>query len=143
MRKYICSILSDYYKVVEAENGEEALKVLKATSIDFIISDLMMPVMDGLELSQKVKSDLSTSHIPFLMLTAKTSIETQIGSYKMGADEFLTKPFDEELLLTRINNILEIRKLYQRKFSLYMNVEELNITEDSNDEKFLKKQWKS
>lgn len=139
MRKYICSILSDYYKVAEAENGEEALMVLKATSIDFIISDLMMPVMDGLELSQKVKSDLSTSHIPFLMLTAKTSIETQIGSYKMGADEFLTKPFDEELLLTRINNILEIRKLYQRKFSLYMNVEELNITEDSNDEKFLKK----
>ena len=139
MRKYICSILSDYYKVTEAENGAEALKVLKTEPIDFIISDLMMPVMDGLELSQRVKSDLSTSHIPFLMLTAKTSIETQIGSYKMGADEFLTKPFDEELLLTRINSILEIRKLYQRKFSLYMNVEELNIVEDSNDEKFLKK----
>jgi signal transduction histidine kinase/DNA-binding response OmpR family regulator/ligand-binding sensor domain-containing protein len=139
MRKYICSILSDCYEVVEAENGAEALKILETESIDFIISDLMMPLMDGLELSQKVKSDLSTSHIPFLMLTAKTSIETRIGSYKMGADEFLTKPFDEELLLTRINNILEIRKLYQRKFSLYMNVEELNIAEDSNDEKFLKK----
>lgn len=139
MRKYICSILSDYYKVIEAENGAEALRILKTEPIDFIISDLMMPVMDGLELSQKVKSDLSTSHIPFLMLTAKTSIETRIGSYKMGADEFLTKPFDEELLLTRINNILEIRKLYQRKFSLYMNVDELNIIEDSNDEKFLKK----
>ncbi|NDV77571.1 two-component regulator propeller domain-containing protein [Dysgonomonas sp. 511] len=139
MRKYITSILSDYYHVAEAENGAEALDVLKSNSIDFIISDLMMPVMDGLELSQKVKADLSISHIPFLMLTAKTSLETQISSYKIGVDEFLAKPFDEELLLTRVKNMLDTRKRYQRKFSMNMNIGDLNIAEESNDERFLKK----
>lgn len=139
MRKYISSILSDYYKIEEAENGQEALSILKSKSIDFVISDLMMPVMDGLELSKKVKADFSISHIPFLMLTAKTSLETQISSYKIGVDEFLAKPFDEELLLTRINNILESRKIYQRKFSVDMNPNELNIAEESRDDKFLRK----
>ena len=139
MRKYISSILSDHYNVAEAENGEDALKTLKSSKIDFIISDLMMPVMDGMELSRKVKADINLSHIPFLILTAKTSLETRIGSYKMGADDFLTKPFDEELLLTRIDNILKTRRTYQKKFSLYMNMDELNMVEDSADDKFLKK----
>lgn len=139
MRKYIISILSDYYDVCEAENGEVALLLLRTKHIDFIISDLMMPVMNGLELSRIVKSDFSISHIPFLMLTAKTSLDTQINSYKIGVDEFLAKPFDDELLLARIKNILETRKMYQRKFSLNMNVDELNISEESNDDKFLRK----
>ncbi|PXV60194.1 signal transduction histidine kinase [Dysgonomonas alginatilytica] len=139
MREYIRSILSDYYKVLEAENGMEALNTLKKQSVHFIISDLMMPVMDGLELSEKVKADLTISHIPFLMLTAKTSKETQISSYKLGVDEYLLKPFDEDILLTRIGNILETKKTYQRKFSVFMNIEELNIAEESNDEKFLNK----
>jgi signal transduction histidine kinase/ligand-binding sensor domain-containing protein/CheY-like chemotaxis protein/AraC-like DNA-binding protein len=137
MRKYISSILHDYYKVEEAEQGEQALEILKEKHIDFIISDLMMPLMDGLELSQRVRSDFSISHIPFLMLTAKSNTETQISSYKIGVDDFLTKPFDEELLLARINNMLERRKAYQRRFSLHMDVSELNIREESNDEQFL------
>ena len=139
MRKYICSILKDYYQVMEAENGVEALAILKTEIIDFIISDLMMPIMDGLELSEKVKADFSISHIPFLILTAKTSLETQINSYKIGVDEFLTKPFDEELLLARIQNILDTRSNYQRRFSRYMDINELNIAEESADEKFLRK----
>lgn len=139
MRQYICSILSDYYKLEEARNGAEALDILLSKNIDFIISDLMMPVMDGLELSQKVKANFAISHIPFLMLTAKTSLETQISSYKIGVDEFLAKPFDEELLLARINNILEARRNYHRKFTLNMDIENLHIAEESNDEKFLKK----
>lgn len=139
MRKYISSILQDKYKILEAENGVEALEILKSKKVDFVVSDLMMPLMDGMELSKKVKSDFSISHIPFLMLTAKTSVEAQIDSYKIGVDEFLQKPFDEELLLARINNIITNRKLYQRKFNLYMNTEELNVAEESQDEKFLKK----
>lgn len=139
MRRYIASILSDYYRVLEAENGKEALYILKKQSVHFIISDLMMPIMDGLELSKTVKADLTISHIPFLMLTAKTSKEAQINSYKLGVDEYLLKPFDEDILLSRITNILETRKIYQRKFSLFMNVEELNMAEESNDEKFLNK----
>ena len=75
MRDYIQSILSDMYSIVKAENGNEALKILKNNPIDFIISDLMMPEMDGIELSRKVKDDFTISHIPFLMLTAKTARE--------------------------------------------------------------------
>lgn len=139
MRSYVCSILSDHYKVVEAANGEEALLVLKSEHIDFIISDLMMPVMDGLELSRRVKENLNISHIPFLMLTAKASRESRIAGYKVGVDEYLNKPFDEEVLLIRIQNILETRRMYQRKFGLYLKVEDLNIEKQSKDDLFLNK----
>ena len=114
MRGYIRSILREQYHVLEAANGEEALHILNSNPIDFIISDLMMPVMDGIELSRKVKETFAISHIPFLM-----------------------KPFDETLLLTRIQNILENRKRYQRKFTLDMDVDILNMEEESGDKKFL------
>lgn len=139
MRDYIRSILSEYYHVLEASQGEEGLQVLKMNNVDFIISDLMMPVMDGMEFSRRVKNDFSVSHIPFLMLTAKTSDEARLESYKMGADAFLLKPFDENLLLVRIANILENRKRVQQKFALNMNVEELGVEEESGDKKFLDK----
>ena len=138
MRKYICSILSDQYKILEAENGEEALHLLKSRTIDFVVSDLMMPVMDGMELSKQVKSDFAISHIPFLMLTAKSNVETRISSYKSGVDEFLAKPFDADLLLARITNMLEARRNYQRKFSMNMDLKELNFSEESADEKFIR-----
>ena len=139
MRDYIRSILVEYYNVLEASQGEEALAVLRANNVDFIISDLMMPVMDGMELSRRVKSDFSISHIPFLMLTAKTSDEARLESYKMGADAFLLKPFDENMLLARISNILENRKRLQQKFSIDMNTDSLEIEENSGDKKFLSK----
>lgn len=137
MRSYIRSILQDNYQVKEAANGSEALNVLHSQHIDFIISDLMMPIMDGIELSRRVKEDINISHIPFLMLTAKTSQDTRIESYRMGVDEYLLKPFDEDLLLTRIENILQNRKRYQQKFAINMDVEALNMTEESGDKKFL------
>ena len=119
------------------QTSEEAIHILNSNPIDFIISDLMMPVMDGIELSRKVKETFAISHIPFLMLTAKTSQEARLESYRMGGDEYLLKPFDETLLLTRIQNILENRKRYQRKFTLDMNVDILNMEEESGDKKFL------
>lgn len=137
MRGYIRSILRDYYNVLEATNGAEALDVLNNQSVDFIISDLMMPVMDGIELSRRVKEAFAISHIPFLMLTAKTSPETRLESYRTGVDEYLLKPFDETLLLTRIENILDNRRRYQRKFKTNMDVEALNIEEESGDKKFI------
>ena len=137
MRGYIRSILREQYNVLEASNGEEAINILYSNPVDFIISDLMMPVMDGIELSRRVKDTFAISHIPFLMLTAKTSQETRLESYRMGVDEYLLKPFDETLLLTRIQNILENRKRYQRKFTLNMDVDVLNIEEESGDKKFL------
>lgn len=137
MRGYIRSILCEQYNVLEAANGEEALHILSSNPVDFIVSDLMMPVMDGIELSRKVKETFAISHIPFLMLTAKTSQEARLESYRMGVDEYLLKPFDETLLLTRIQNILENRKRYQRKFTLDMDVNVLNMEEESGDKKFL------
>lgn len=137
MRGYIRSILREQYNVLEASNGEEALHILNSNPVDFIISDLMMPVMDGIELSRRVKETFAISHIPFLMLTAKTSQEARLESYRMGVDEYLLKPFDETLLLTRIQNILENRKRYQRKFTLDMNVAVLDMEEESGDKKFL------
>lgn len=139
MRGYIRSILSEQYNILEAENGAEALTILSTCSVDFIISDLMMPVMDGIELSRKVKANFAISHIPFLMLTAKTSQESRLESYRTGVDEYLLKPFNEELLLTRISNILENRKRYQRQFAVKMDIEALNIEEESSDKKFLDK----
>ena len=139
MRGYIRSILSEQYNILEAENGAEALTVLSTCNVDFIVSDLMMPIMDGIELSRKVKENFSISHIPFLMLTAKTSMESRIESFRTGVDEYILKPFNEELLLTRIVNILENRKRYQRQFALKMDIEALNIEEESSDKKFLNK----
>ena len=98
-----------------------------------------MPVMDGVELSRRVKSDFSISHIPFLMLTAKTSDEARLESYRMGVDAYLLKPFDENMLLARISSILENRKRFQMKFSMNMNVDSLEVEEDSGDKKFLDK----
>lgn len=139
MRSYIRSILEEYYHVVEATQGEEALNILSVQNIDFIISDLMMPVMDGMELSKRVKANFSISHIPFLMLTAKTSNEVRIESFRIGVDEYLLKPFDDALLLARIANILENRRKLQQKFSFNMDIAELNVEEESNDKKFLNK----
>lgn len=139
MRKYLRSILEEHYQVVEAENGEDALSLLGQKEIDFVISDLMMPVMDGMHFSKNLKQNIEHSHIPVLLLTAKTGKKVQIDSYKIGADEILFKPFDEEILLARVQNIISIRKSYQQKFSLEMNVDELHIPQESKDSQFLKK----
>ena len=99
-----------------------------------------MPVMDGVELLRRVRSDFSISHIPFLMLTAKTSDEARLDSYKMGVDAYLLKPFDENMLLARIASILENRKRFQQRFSIDMDTDSLELAnENSGDKKFLEK----
>lgn len=137
MRGFIRSILSAEYNILEADEGEKALTVLGESNVDFIISDLMMPVMDGIELSRRVKENFAISHIPFLMLTAKTSPQARTESYRMGVDAYLMKPFDEEVLLARIRNIFENRKRIQSRFTTTMDVETLQMEEESNDKKFL------
>ena len=137
MRAFIRSVLSDHFSVAEARNGEEALKVLGNRDIDLIISDLMMPVMDGMELSRRVKENFDISHIPFLVLTAKTGRETQLESYRMGVDAFILKPFDEEMLLARIDGILKSRRRFQSRFASQLEVASLNISEQSRDKKFM------
>lgn len=138
MRRYIVSILSERYNVVEASDGKEGLKVLLSNDVHIIISDLMMSGMDGLELAKRIKDNFAVSHIPIIMLTAKTNRESRIEGYKIGVEEYLLKPFDEEVLLARIENILSIRARYQAIFSSNMQVENLNINEESRDSKFMR-----
>lgn len=139
MRGFMRSVLSDYYAVAEAKDGEEALKILLDKEIDFIISDLMMPVMDGLELAGKVKENFAISHIPFVMLTAKTSQESRLEGYRKGVDDYILKPFDEEMLLARISNILANKRRYQKQFVNDMEVDNLDLGEESRDKKFVNK----
>lgn len=139
MRAFIRSILADHYNVIEAKNGAEALDLLMSKPVDFIVSDLMMPEMDGLELSRRVKEDFAISHIPILMLTAKASNETRLESFRTGVDEYLQKPFDEELLLARIRNILDNKRRQSRSFKSDMNVGSLHIKEESRDKMFMDK----
>ncbi len=142
MRGFIRSILRERYNVIEASHGKEALALLNRHHVDFIITDLMMPVMDGMELAHKVRENFSVSHIPILALTAKSSQESRIESYKKGVDSYLLKPFNDELLLTRINNILKNRERYHEQFGKNMDIAELNMEEESRDQKFVNKALK-
>jgi signal transduction histidine kinase/DNA-binding response OmpR family regulator/ligand-binding sensor domain-containing protein len=101
--------LSRFYKVLKASNGVEALKVIKDNEVDLIISDVMMPEMDGITLCRSIKEDIDYSHIPVLLLTAKNQIADRIESYNAGADAYISKPFEMEVLIARINSLIQNR----------------------------------
>ncbi len=137
MRAYIHTLLADDYMLFEAGNGEEALAIVQQHSVDLIVSDLMMPVMDGMELSCRLKENLATSHIPILLLTVIQSEAQQKRGFEIGVDEYLSKPFDEELLRLRIHNILQMRRRYKQIFSASADVEALPVKSGSRDQVFL------
>lgn len=139
MRLYVRSILQDEYTIIEAANGAIGLELTNRYQPDLIISDIMMPVMNGLDFCKNVKSNFTTSHIPVILLTAKSAPDTQIESFHLGADAFLVKPFNEELLKAMIRNLNERRQRSQLNFSESMDVEALKINEDSQDKKFMDK----
>ncbi len=110
MRGFIRNNLADTYEVIEAENGEEALTKIRETHPDIIVTDLMMPNMDGIELTEKIRNDFEISHIPIIMLTARQTPEDRILAMRYGADGYITKPFSMELLMAQIDNLLTQRK---------------------------------
>lgn len=110
IREYIRSSFSDIYEVITAKDGKEGWELAQARIPNVIISDIMMPVMDGIELCKRVKDDMRTSHIPVILLTAKDSLQDKEEGYASGADSYLTKPFSAKLLHSRINNLLDARK---------------------------------
>lgn len=140
MREYIKESLSDNFVVEEAVNGEQGVRIAETIIPDLIISDLMMPKMDGNELTRILKNDERTSHIPIIILTAKSGQENKIEGLQIGADDYLTKPFDLHELRVRVENLINIRKKLQEKFSkgefLSKKVEKKL---KSIDEKFLAK----
>lgn len=110
IREYIRSSFADIYEVLTAKDGKEGWELAQARIPNVIVSDIMMPVMDGIELCKRVKEDMRTSHIPVILLTAKDSLHDKEEGYASGADSYLTKPFSAKLLHSRINNLLETRK---------------------------------
>jgi len=142
MRKFICSEFVNDFEVTESENGalgcEMALKILP----DLIISDVMMPQMSGIDLCNQLKNNINTSHIPIVLLTAKSSIESQIQGLKTGADDYIPKPFHTELLRIRIDNLLENRKKLREKYKSEILETPLHqLPSNSIDELFLRKAY--
>ena len=111
IRAFLKTIMQEKYQILETEDGQKGLEMAKANVPDIIVSDVMMPVMNGLEFCQRVKSDMVTNHIPVMLLTARALSQHQIEGYESGADAYITKPFSSELLMARIDNLLRNRHL--------------------------------
>ena len=116
MREFIKSILVESYTVNDAANGKDGYNLALSTIPDLIICDLMMPVMDGMEFCNKIKKEQSTSHIPIIMLTAKVDKNSHLQSMKLGADDYITKPFDKDILCSRVENLLHEREFLRKAF---------------------------
>lgn len=132
-------ILSKHYHVLIAKDGLEALNVIKDNEIDIIISDVMMPEMDGLEFCRALKSNLETSHIPIILLTAKNTVEDRIECYNAGADGYISKPFELKILEARINNFIMHKKNKQEEFRSNVEVNIDSLEPSSMDKEFLDK----
>lgn len=138
-RNYLTEQLSECYRVIDAPNGEEAEKLILSEYPDLIISDLMMPKMDGIELCQRVKSNIQTSHTPFILLTARTSDESKMEGYEAGADSYISKPFSFELLCIRIKKLIEQQENRKMLFHKTIEITPSSITTTSLDEELVRK----
>lgn len=125
------------YNVYTVTNGQEGLDWLHTHTADLIISDVMMPILDGISFCKEVKSDLQFSHIPFVLLTAKTDTASKLSGFRNGADVFIEKPFSCEVLKAQIDNLLKSRRMLQRKFSEKPFVSLKTIAGNPADEEFL------
>jgi len=139
VRYFIKSHFQGSYQVLEAANGVEGWDIALKTIPDIIISDVLMPDMDGYEFCRKVRKDERTSHIPVLLLTALGSREHEIEGLSHGADDYITKPFDLVVLQTKIENILSVRQSLKQKYTGEMLLQPRNIKLSSPDERFLQK----
>ncbi|AYB31655.1 hybrid sensor histidine kinase/response regulator transcription factor [Chryseolinea soli] len=119
------NMLSDKYKIYKARNGKKALEILEEERIDLVISDVIMPDMDGLTLCKNIKEDIQSSHIPVILLTAKGEIENRIEGLQVGADSYIPKPFHPEHLFIRIEKLIERMELIRKKFK---NLDDLELT---------------
>ena len=127
------------YEILEAPDGVEALECLKANEVTLIVTDIMMPRMDGMELTRRVKTDIQLSHIPVIMLTAKQTDRDIVSGLKLGADDYLTKPFNMEHLLLRIDKFIEWQQQSHEMFRKKVEVNPSEITITPLDEQFVQK----
>ena len=116
MRNYLAKELSSEYNILTAANGADALELVRHDKIDLVISDIMMPIMDGCELCNKIKSDSDLSHVPVILLTAAVGVENRIESLESGADGYIEKPFPIELLMSNITNLFRNKEISYKQF---------------------------
>lgn len=139
IRSHIYENVEKDYQVIEAVNGSAGLKKTLEVIPDLIITDLIMPLMDGVEMCRQIKNDERSSHIPIIMLTAKSSLENKLEGLGTGADDYLSKPFHMKELLARIANLIEQRRKLRERFSKEITLEPSEISITSLDEDFLKR----
>ena len=137
LRNFLVECFAPAYRTLEADTGTEGFRQAIQYLPDLIISDVMMPGMNGVELCHRLKTDERTSHIPIVLLTARTGTESKRAGLETGADEYLTKPFDRQELLIRVKNLLENRMKLRERFSRQLVVQPAEVTVTSTDEKFL------
>lgn len=138
LRVYLAKYLRRNYEVKEAANGAEALKMIHENNPDFVISDVLMPSLTGLELTQRLKSDINTCHIPIILLTSLAEREDIIKGFNAGADDYITKPFDVSILDTKIQAINKNRLLYKKKYIDRSAFEESSQIATNLDREFMK-----
>lgn len=134
---YMVQALSNDYEVTTANNGTEGLRLLKKHDVDIIVSDVMMPEMDGMELCRRVKTNIATSHIPVVLLTAKAMSHDELAGLEAGADDYITKPFSMDILSRRIRNLVERSLGHHERFRKEVDVSPSDITVTSIDEEFI------
>lgn len=138
MRDYIRYCLDDSkYNITEAENGEIGVKKAQALIPDLIISDVMMPKMNGFEVTTEIRNNISTSHIPLILLTAKSSLESRLEGLKRGADAYLTKPFSPQELAVRIQKLIALRQLMQKRYQNGIQTSENGNEEFQKEDEFI------
>jgi signal transduction histidine kinase/DNA-binding response OmpR family regulator len=139
LREMIKGNLKDNYAILEADNGKTGFAIAEEKIPDLIISDIMMPEMDGYELSRLIKTNEKTNHIPVIILTAKASQEDKIGGLETGADDYLIKPFDEQELKVRVRNLIKIRQQMREKFQSQMLIKPGEVIIPSTQKTFIDK----
>lgn len=139
MREYLAGELTEEYNVRTAANGADALDIIRSEKIDLVISDIMMPVMDGCELCNTIKSDSDISHIPVILLTAVVGTETRIETLEVGADGYIEKPFPIELLLSNIANLFKNKEISYRQFMNKPLTHYSSVTANKVDQEYMDK----
>jgi YesN/AraC family two-component response regulator len=136
---FITTELAGTYTVLRAQNGEEGIKIIHNENIQLVISDVTMPIMDGFTMCKKIKTNLETSHIPVILLTAKNSLKSQIDGLEVGADAYVAKPFSMDYLKVQANNLIENRRQIMNYYASSPLSHIKSIAHNKTDEKFLKK----
>ncbi len=139
MRSYICDPLRAEYEVAEAQDGEQGLARAVELVPDLIITDIMMPRMDGRELCRRIKDDNRTSHVPVIILTARASVESKIEGLETGADDYLVKPFHKDELMARVGNLIRQRRLLRRRFREVTAINPSEVSAKSIDQAFIER----